>query len=176
LVLIQDSLQSNPVYFSRRRRQPAAQTRLPDWVWGAGLGVLALIFVGGFFLVSGVLGGGGSGGCDQALSPLGTSTVDEETFNFVDEALTRTISSLQNGDRDGAFANFYGPPHNFTHNVDPPLREIDEDAAKTLCGHVLDIEASLESGSLAQARGDAENVQEDLRDAAEILGFPRPGP
>lgn len=162
-------------YFSRRRNTAAPQASLPDWVWGAGLGVIALFFVGLFLLLSGTFSGGGGAACDTALKPLGSSTVSAETFNSVDEAMTRVVSSLQSGDRSGAEASFYGPAHNFTHNVDPPLREVDEGAAKTLCMHVLDIETSLESGTLPQALNDAQNVQEDLRNAAVTLGYPRPG-
>ncbi|HUF52638.1 MAG TPA: hypothetical protein VMR52_02540 [Dehalococcoidia bacterium] len=166
-------LNSN-TYFSRGRRAASEQTRVPDWVWGAGLGAVALFFVGLFLLVTGPLSGGG-GPCDEGLEPLGGSTVDAETFATVDASLGRVVTALQSGDRDGARANFYGPTHNFTHAVEPPLREVDDEAARNVCEAVLSIETTIEQGSFADAATDAQTLRDSLRDAAVALGYPRPG-
>lgn len=58
-------------YFAGKRsnRRSSEQTRLPDWAWGAGIGLLVLVFFGGYFVVSGALGGNGGGPCDEALPP-----------------------------------------------------------------------------------------------------------
>ena len=79
-------------------------------------------------------------------------------------------------DRAGAEAAFFGPVHNFTHNVDPPLREVDEPLAKRLCGQVIDVE----NGLTERAPNDElivilGQIREIIRDAAEALGYPRPG-
>src|SRR5687767_2078706 len=114
----------NILYSSRRRTRRRAgpaqgQTRIPDWVWGAGLGVIVILAVGGYFLLSG--GGGSASTCDKPLAPLGASVVNQESLNAEDVGLERVISLLTAGDRAGAEQSFYGPVHNFTHNFDPPL-------------------------------------------------------
>jgi hypothetical protein len=165
---------NSTTYHSRRRA--AAQTRLPDWVWGAGLGVIALFFIAVFFLVSGVLGGGGGGSqCDDPLAPLGSSEISAEAFQEEDAALGRVIGFLQSGDRVAAEAAFYGPVHNFTHNADPPLREQDEELAKELCEAVLVLEESFITGTTPDVATDTQRVRDLLRDAAVALGYPRPG-
>ncbi len=164
----------NRTYFARRRRA-ASQERLPDWVWGAGIGLLVLVFVGGYFVATGAFGGSEAGACDEALPPLGTSIVDGEAFAEKDEGLTRVLVFLEQGDRQGAEAAFYGPVHNFTHSVDPPLREVDEPLAKELCHAVIDLENNLASRATDfEIIGGVEEVQLILRDAAEALGYPRP--
>ena len=94
----------------------------------------------GYFAASGAFGGDGDSTCDNALKPLGTSIVDGEAFAQQDVAMTRVIDLLNQGDRAGAEAAFYGPVHGFTHNADPPLREVDEGLAKQLCRNVIELE------------------------------------
>ncbi len=159
-----------------RRRSRSNQWRVPDWVWGAGFGVIILIFVGGYFAIDRATGGGGDGpACDEPLVPLGSSQIDEETFQQVDEGLGRVIESLQRGDRAGAEASFYGPVHNFTHNVDPALRAEDEDAAKVLCEEVLEIEDELFTGANEDVLESVQVIRQVLREAAVTLGYQAPG-
>ncbi|MEX0683500.1 MAG: hypothetical protein WD904_04310 [Dehalococcoidia bacterium] len=164
-------------FFSRRRRaQAARQDALPDWVWGAGLGVLVLIFVGAFFLVRQVSGGGGDDTCDKALVPLGQSEISADAFVTEEAALTRVIDFLNGGDRQAAEAAFFGPAHNFTHNVDPEVREKDESLARDLCHAVVTLEDDLATNGSNQAiAAEVDRVRLLLRDIAETLGYPRPG-
>jgi hypothetical protein len=162
--------------YSRRRRAVRAQNTLPDWVWGAGLGTIVIIFAGAFFVIRSVTGGGDGGICDKELPPLDNSQVDAEGFISEDAALGRVINMLNAGDRQGAEAAFYGPVHNFTHAADPPLRETDEALAKDLCNAVIDLETSLEqSASNPLLASQVAEVRDLLRDAADALGYPRPG-
>jgi hypothetical protein len=167
---------SKPLLYRRSRRRASSQTRIPDWVWGAALGLVVLVFIGGYFLATQVAGGGDGGGCDSPLAPLGTSQISAEAFAAEDTGLGRVLDLLQAGDRAGAEAAFYGPVHNFTHNVDPPLREVDDSAAKALCNEVLNVEELLfNRASDVELIGSIEKIREQLRDAAETLGYPRPG-
>lgn len=101
--------------------------------------------------------------------------MDGDAFAEKDEGLTRVLGFLEQGDRQGAEAAFYGPVHNFTHSVDPPLREVDEALAKDLCHAVIDLENNLASRATDfEIVGGVEEVQLILRDAAEALGYPRP--
>ena len=169
-------LAANTLYSSRRSRA-AGHSGVPDWVWGAGLGVIVLFFVGAFFAV-GEFSGGGTGGaiCDEPLAALDGVEISAEAFAGEDDALTRVIDMLNLGDRPGAEATFFGPVHAFTHNVDPPLRERDEDAAKELCEAVTEMETGFSTNALpATIAAQIDLVRTLLRDAAETLGYPRPG-
>ncbi len=161
---------------SRRPRRAAYQgARLPDWVWGLGLGVLVLLAVGGYFLVTSVTGGGG-GACDTALLPLGVSDVSAKTFIQEDADLGKVIDMLNRGDKNAAESAFYGPVHNFTHNVDPSVRQKNDQLAKDICQAVLKIEDDLAfNATTQQASASLQRVRDLLRDAAEAIGYPRPG-
>jgi len=163
--------------FSRRRPRASQRhgERLPDWVWGLGLGVLLLAVVGGFLLISGGLPGGGGGStCDEPLKPLNTSDISAQGFADEDAALGRVADFLNNGDLSAAEAAFYGTVHNFTHNADPPIREKDEALAKDLCKAVIDLEESLPGGvSTLQLSIKTQRVRDLLADGAVALGYPR---
>ncbi len=160
---------------ARRRPQPQAQYRLPDWVWGLAIGVLVVIVGGGIFLVSG-LGGSGESTCDSELASLpGGADLTAEGFQEEDVALGQVIAYLNQADLDNAFASFYGDVHSFTHNIDPEVRAADEETAKAVCEAVIELEELLESNSPAAMAAATAELREQLRDAAELLGFPRPG-
>lgn len=160
---------------TRKARRRSSTQGMPDWAWGLGLGVLAVVIVGGFFLISEVLGGGGGGTCDQELPPLGVSDISQATFDEEYEALTRVINLLNQGDRAGAESAFFGPTHNFTHNIDPPVRQQDEDLAKEICEVVLDVEDSLATReSSASIAIQLTELRELIAEAAVVLGYERP--
>jgi len=144
-------------------------------VWGIALGVLVLAVIGGFVLISGALGGGDGGTCDQPLKPLDTSDTSAAGFAQEDAGMGKVIDLLTKGDIKGAQDSFYGPVHNFTHNADPPVRAKNEELAKELCVSVIDIEESLSGGTSTQDLVlKAQRVRNLLRDGAVALGYPRP--
>ena len=160
------------------RRGRAKQRRggsVPDWVWGLGLGLIVVIAIGGFFILTNAGGEGGT--CDQELPPLGSSEISQSAFDEEDAALGRVIAMLNAGDRAGAESAFFGPPHNFTHNIDPPVRQKDEAIAKKLCEAVIVVEDGLATPNLpsSQIAAGIQDMQTIIRDAAEALGYDRPG-
>lgn len=165
---------------ARRRPRPQGQYKLPDWVWGLALGALVVIGGGGAFLFIGTGGGGGST-CDNELKPLpGRAAVTAAGFQEEDDALAETLQYLNQGDLDNTFATFYGDVHAFTHNVDPAVREVDEELAKELCELVLELEEEYDpppsqQRSFSRMAASTTALREHLRDVAEALGFPRPG-
>ena len=162
--------------YSHRRAHAARRSGTPDWVWGAGLGVIALFFVGAFFVVRDISSDGSSSTCNEPLAPLAGAEITADAFVNEEDALTRVISMLTLGDRSGAEAAFFGPVHAFTHNVDPPLRLRDEDAAKELCEAVTEMESAFATNApSATIAAQIDLVRTLLRDAAETLGYPRPG-
>lgn len=173
---------SSPLYSRRRgRRGPArGQATVPDWVWGAGLGVIVLIFVGGFFLFSN-LGGSNGDICDKPLAPLQGVQAPPNTaagFQEADVGLGRLIGFLQSGDLNAANTVFFGPPHNFMHTAEPAIREKDEALGKKLCNAVIDFENDFDTSGIRTdpqvLANEVIRIREYLRDGAEVLGFPRP--
>lgn len=161
---------------TRRARRRQRGSGIPDWAWGLGLGALAVLIVGGFFLITEVIGGGGGGTCDQELPPLGVSEISQAAFDQEVESLDRVIEFLNAGDRAGADAAFYGDTHSFTHNVDPPLRQQDEELAKQLCETVLDVEEALfESAPTSTTALLMTDLRNLIQNAAVALGYERPG-
>ncbi len=137
--------------------------------------------VGGGVIVAVVLLFGGQGGgagspCDESLVALGESEISQMGFQAEDAGLARVAQAAAAGDLQSAEAAFFGDVHNFTHNVDPPLREVDEALAKELCERVVEIEEELAfDRRISVIAGQATRIRELVQDAAEALGFARPG-
>ena len=143
------------------------------------LGLVAVI--GGGIVVAVVFifgnnGGGGSNACDNALAPLGRSDISQAGFQAEDVGLTRVIQAATARDLTAAEDAFFGDVHNFTHNVDPPVRAVDAKMAKDLCKTVIHIEEELAIDRRVDVIAtDAARIRELLRDGAEALGYARPG-
>ncbi len=170
---------ASPLILARRRRPARSRPRrhprqaLPDWVWGLMLGLAAVLIGGLVFLVAGGGLGGGGGGCDKPLVPLETSDISASGLAQEDAGLARVIEAADRGAMDEVESAFYGPVHNFTHNVDPPIREKDEALAKQLCEAVIKIEEDLVANpspldislDARRIREYAEAIAEELRKA-----------
>jgi hypothetical protein len=174
------------VFFSQRRRtrqrtvkQAQRGGSVPDWVWGAGLGVIVLIFVGGFFLFSSI--NGASAACDTALKPLPPqSDTSAAGFAAEDVKMGHLIDFLNQGDVSAASDYFYASSdvHAFMHNADPVIRAKDEPTAKNLCNAVIKLETDMDVSArqtTATMAVDATAVRKYLDDGAVALGYPRPG-
>ena len=141
---------------------------------------LALVgVVGGAIVVAVVLllgNGGGSSPCDNPLPPLGQSDISQATFQEEDVALTRVVEAAQAGNLTAVKETFYGNVHSFTHNVDPPFREVDRDGAKGLCEAVIRLEENLfaPQPEVEGIASEATLIRDHIRDAAEALGYDRP--
>ena len=135
--------------------------------------------VGGGIIVAVVLffGGGGAGSpCDDPLVALGQSDISQLGFQTEDAGLARVVQAATAGNLEAAESAFFGDVHNFTHNVDAPLREADEELAKEICEEVTEIEEELAIGQrVSVIAGQATRIRELVQDAAEALGFARPG-
>jgi hypothetical protein len=167
---------ASSTYYSTRRARARGRSGIPDWVWGAGLGGLVVIFVVAFFIVRSATGGS-SDPCDSSLPPLTSETpaINAEAFAQEDAALKRVVDALTAGDRAGAEAQFFGPVHNFTHAVHPVIREKDPALAREFCRTIVDTENQLASGASSSAIALNMNTARGLlRDIAVVLGYPRP--
>ena len=144
------------------------------------LGLVTVIGGGIVAAVLFLLGGGGGGGsaCDDPLPPLADSDISQLGFQTQDVGLTRMAEATSVGNLDSATEVWYDNDselHNFTHDVDAPLREADEELAKELCEAVIRFEDELISERVGRVATEAIRVRDLLRDAAEELGFARPG-
>ncbi len=137
-------------------------------VIGGGIVVAVIFLIGG--------NGGGNNACDNALPPLGKSDISQAGFQAEDAGLTRVIQAASAGNLPAAEDAFFGDVHNFTHNVDAPLRPLDEELARDLCESVIHIEEELAIDLRVDVIStDAARIRALLRDAAEALGYARPG-
>jgi hypothetical protein len=128
------------------------------------------------FFIFGNDGGQGESVCDRALLPLDKSEISQLGFQTEDVGLTNVIQAATVGNLEAAATAFFGDVHNFTHNVDPPLREVDENLAIELCEAIVKIEEELAfEGRVDRIAIEATRIRDLLRDAAETLGFARPG-
>lgn len=160
---------------TRRARRRQRGSGLPDWAWGVGLGALAVIIVGSFFLITQVTGGGGGGTCDQPLPPLNVSDISQDSFNDQYDVLGEVVGFLNAGDKNAAQTAFTGPTHNFTHNIDPVVRQQDPDLAKQLCEVVIEIENGLfDGGSTGSLALQMAELQQLVADSAVALNYERP--
>lgn len=136
--------------------------------------------VGGGIIVAVVLffgrGGGAGSPCDDPLVALGQSEISQIGFQAEDAGLARVAQAATAGNLEAAESAFFGDIHSFTHNMDAPLREVDEELAKEICELIIEIEEELVIGRrLSVIAGQATRIRELVQDAAEALGFARPG-
>ena len=137
-------------------------------VIGGGIVIAVIFLLGG--------NGGGNNACDNALPPLGRSDISQAGFQAEDAGLAKVIQAASAGNLPAAEDAFYGDVHGFTHNVDQPLRPVDEELAKDLCESVIHIEEELAIDRRVDViASDAARIRALLRDAAEALGYARPG-
>ena len=137
-------------------------------VIGGGIVVAVILFLGG--------NGGGNNACDNALPPLGRSDISQAGFQAEDAGLAKVIQAASAGNLPAAEDAFFGDVHGFTHNVDQPLRPVDEELARDLCESVIHIEEELAIDRRVDVIAtDAARIRALLQDAAEALGYARPG-
>jgi hypothetical protein len=145
------------------------------------LGLVAVI--GGGIIAAVILlfgddqgGGGGSSACDDPLLPRGESEISQLGFQTEDAGLAKVIEAASVGDLEGAQEAFFGDVRTFTYDVDQPLREVDEELAKELCMAVNTIEEEITVNQRPeQVAIGATRIRELIGDAAEALGYLRPG-
>jgi hypothetical protein len=119
--------------------------QLRSGLWIAGLAFAAALGVGAALILRG--GGGDQSGpvdiCDRPLSPIGGGSVTSADFDAAIAGIDSVIEFSRDNNHDAANEQFFLNAHDFTHNVDGPLREKDQGLAKELCRAVAQIEGSL---------------------------------
>ncbi len=109
--------------------------------------------------------------CETPLAPLGQSEISSQGFEGEVAGLTRVISAASSGDLQVAEIAFFGDVHDFLHDIDGPLRSVDEKLARQLCDAGVSLERGFAFGRVDQVASAATHVRDLVRDAGEALGF-----
>jgi hypothetical protein len=98
----------------------------------------------------------------------GDGAPGEERFQQAHEAMGQVVAALEQGDLNGAYVAFQ-EPHDFTHEIDAPLREKDPDLGQRLYDAVLVMESydSTDAELLAAAK----DIRRYLVEAAGAFGY-----
>jgi hypothetical protein len=109
------------------------------------------------------------------LPALGSGPTTQERFDISDADMDQVIALAGQGDLTGAHtAFFYGDArvHDYTHDIDGPLRKSNNSLAKELCNAVAQMEAEFAfRGEAATIAALADGVRDLLRQAAREMGF-----
>lgn len=100
--------------------------------------------------------------CTRTIPPLTDQPLTRPAFEAADDDLSATIEAAEAGDVTGTQVAFF-EPHNLTHNVDGPLRLVDESLAIRLCNEVVIMEQELAGNR------DPSVMAEQARKIREIL-------
>ena len=124
--------------------------------------------------------GGGSNACANPPPPFGETDISQLRFQAEDAGMAQVIQAASLGNLEASNEAFYAnnsEVHHFIHNIDAGLREVDEELAKELCETVITLEEALfaEEPNLPIIASVAARARDLLRDAAEALGYARPG-
>src|SRR3990172_2478271 len=80
--------------------------------------------------------------CTRTIPPPPAQPLTRSTFEAADDDLSAMIDLAEAGDVTGTQVAFF-EPHNLTHNVDGPLRMVDQPLAIRLCNDVVIMEQEL---------------------------------
>ncbi len=133
-------------------------------------------FSGLLFVTSAQFGSGGSQDtptvCSAPLIPVRPGPVGQADFDAALTGMEAVFARAKEDDVAGTREAFFLRVHDFTHNVDGPLRAQDEAMAKSLCDAVLQFETDLllptPQGDIAQQ---AEKIRDLMQEAAAEMGF-----
>ena len=105
--------------------------------------------------------------CRAPLPPLTQLPLTESAFVSADDGLDTVTILAENGNLSSAELAFNLSVHNLTHDVDGPLRQLDEALATRLCSETIVLEEQL------YGRGDPTVVAAKARAIRDLLGAAR---
>jgi hypothetical protein len=115
---------------------------------------------------------GGSAACARGIPALSSEPLTADRMQQSIDDLRGTAFAATAGDLDGARAHFFGPAHNLTHDIDPPLRAVNPQLATQLCNTVLALETHLLEQKVAPTLASEAQTSADLvTRAAAALGL-----
>lgn len=115
---------------------------------------------------------GGSAACARGIPALSSEPLTADRMQLAIDDLRGTAFAATAGDLDGARGHFFGPAHNLTHDIDPPLRAVDSQLATQLCNNILALETHLLEQKVAPTLASEAQTSADLMiRAAAVLGL-----
>jgi len=101
--------------------------------------------------------------CGQPLQAITTDPLSAPRLESAIQAMRQVAQLAGSDDAAAAQTKFAGEPHNITHDIDGPLRNVDHDLAVNLCQSILDIELHLGD------KYDAQIMQTEAEKAADLI-------
>ena len=137
--------------------------------------IAAALFSAALFAGSSLYGDGdpGSGpasaaGCDDPVAPLTGGEVTDARILLGSEGMLQIADAAADGRVDGAQTLFFSlNAHSLTHDIDAPLRAVDEGLARDLCRRVIVLENQM-AGTL-----DVAVIEREARAIADMLAQAR---
>lgn len=136
--------------------------------------IAAALFSAALFAGSSLYGDGGSNGpasaagCDNPVAPLTGGEVTDARILLGSEGMLQIADAAADGRIDGAQSLFFSlDAHNLTHDIDAPLRAVDQSLARDLCRRVIVLENQM-AGTL-----DAAVMEREARAIADMLAQAR---
>jgi len=111
----------------------------------------------------------GSAGCDRGIPALSSDPVTADRLELAIDDLRGTVFAATAGDLDAARSHFFGPAHNLTHDIDPPLRAVNPQLATQLCNTVLALETHLLERTVAPTLASEAQTSADLMTRAAAV-------
>lgn len=159
--------------FSRRWARTWLRASLPRLAVAAAFSVAVYV---ASTLSSGGTGNGtsasGSAACARGIPALSSEPLTADRLQLAIDDLRGTAFAATAGDLDAARAHFFGPAHNLTHDIDPPLRAANPQLATAICNTVLALETHLLEQKVAPTLASEAQTSADLMvRAAAVLGL-----
>jgi hypothetical protein len=119
-------------------------------------------------------GAAGSAICERPVPPLTNEPITRERLDDAIEAMRGVAEAAAEDDLEMARWLFLARAHDITHDMDPPLREVDEPLAIALCDAVLALEVEMvREPNLAVIAREADTAAALMVEAGERLGLSR---
>lgn len=124
-----------------------------------------------------VVSGAPGGLCEQPVGAVTSLPLTAERLTNAATALREMAEAIDDGrDVEAVTIFFERDGHNLTHDIDGPLREVDEQLAIKLCQEIVSIEVQLVPGVPAigaafEVRDDARLAADDIEAAGRTLGI-----
>ncbi len=112
--------------------------------------------------------------CTRTVNPITDKPLTGSAFQAADDDLSAMIDLAEAGDVTGAQVAFF-EPHNLSHNVDGPLRQVDEALAIRLCNEVVTMERELVGNRDPSAMAEQARKIRDLLPAIAAVLDVEPG-
>lgn len=110
--------------------------------------------------------------CQSPIGALSNTPLSKARIESAADNMALIADAATNGDLVQAQTLFFGETHNLTHDIDTPLRQVDEGLARALCDNVLTLEQEMPRGTpnMDLIATSSQGAAGQLGEAADELG------